>query len=110
MVFILRLYTYALTHCQALLFWHSFDSMLRAMLLTNLLQLILDSDLTRYNNIYIDLWLSVWYNRVYLKALEGNVYSNKDMVMDALGGVMMGAAFIVMWIVGAYADLATVGF
>ena len=84
--------------------------MLRAMLLTNLLQLILDSDLTRYNNIYIDLWLSVWYNRVYLKALEGNVYSNKDMVMDAIGGVVMGAAFILLWCAGAIADLATVGF
>jgi len=84
--------------------------MLRALLLTNLLQLVFDSDLTRYNNIYVDMTSALWYNRVYLKALEGNVYSNKDMVMDALGGVMMGAAFIVMWIVGAYADLATVGF
>jgi len=109
-VFILRLYTYALTHCQALLFWHSFDSMLRALLLTNLLQVVFDIDLTTLNNIYVDMRLTLWYNRVYLKALEGNVYSKKDMWMDALGGVMMGAAFIVMWIVGAYADLATVGF
>ena len=52
----------------------------------------------------------MWYNRVYLKALEGNVYSNKDMVMDALGGVAMGAAFLVLWCLGAMMDLATVGF
>ena len=110
MVFFLRLYTYTLTHCQALLFWHSFDSMLRAMLLTNLLQLVFDIDLTRYINIYIDLRASVWYNKTYLKALEGNVYSDKDMVMDAIGGVMMGAAFILLWCAGAVADLAIVGF
>jgi len=84
--------------------------MLRALLLTNLLQLVFDIDLTTLNNIYIDLRLSVWYNRVYLKALEGNMYSNKDMVMDAIGGVMMGAAFILLWCAGAIADLATVGF
>jgi len=84
--------------------------MLRALLLTNLLQLVFDSDLTRYINIYVDLWRSVWYNRVHLKALEGNVYSDKDMVMDAIGGVMMGAAFILLWCAGAVADLATVGF
>jgi len=38
------------------------------------------------------------------------VYSDKDMVMDAIGGVMMGAAFILLWCAGAIADLATVGF
>ena len=84
--------------------------MLRAMLLTSLLQLVFDIDLTRYINIYIDLRASVWYNRVYLKALEGNVYNKKDQVMDALGGVAIGVAFIILWIAAAKADLATVGF
>ena len=52
---------------------------------------------------------ALWYNRVYLKALEGNVYSKKDMWMDALGGVAMGAAFLILYIVASIADLAIVG-
>ena len=84
--------------------------MLRALLLTNLLQLVFDRDLTTLINIYVDMRSALWYNRVYLKALEGNVYSNKDMWMDALGGVLMGMAFLMMWCAGAIMDLATVGF
>tara|TARA_R110002012_G_scaffold97121_3_gene233536 strand:+ start:1215 stop:1469 length:255 start_codon:yes stop_codon:yes gene_type:complete len=84
--------------------------MLRALLLTNLLQLVFDRDLTTLINIYVDMRSALWYNRVYLKALEGNVYSKKDMWMDALGGVAMGAAFIMLWCAGAMLDLVTVGF
>ena len=84
--------------------------MLRALLLTNLLQLVFDRDLTTFINIYVDIRLTLWYNRVYFKALEGNVYSKKDMWMDALGGVAMGAAFLILYVVASMADLATVGF
>ena len=84
--------------------------MLRALLLTNLLQLVFDRELTTFINIYVDMRSTLWYNRVYLKALEGNVYSKKDQVMDALGGVAIGVAFIILWIAAAKADLATVGF
>ena len=87
-----------LTACSVHCFWQTFYNS------------FFDSDLTTYINIYVDLRSAVWYNRVYLKALEGNVYSNKDMVMDALGGVAMGAAFLVLWCLGAMMDLATVGF
>ena len=38
------------------------------------------------------------------------MYTNKDMVMDAIGGVVVGAAFILLWCAGAMMDLATVGF
>ena len=69
-----------------------------------------DIDLTTLNNICVDMRLTLWYNRVYLKALEGNVYSKKDMWMDALGGVAMGAAFLILYVVASMADLATVGF
>lgn len=84
--------------------------MLRALLLTNLLQLVFDRELTTFINIYVDMRSTLWYNRVYLKALEGNVYNKKDQVMDALGGVAIGVAFIILWIAAAKADLATVGF
>ena len=84
--------------------------MLRALLLTNLLQLVFDRELTTLINIYVDMRSALWYNRVYLKALEGNVYSKKDMWMDALGGVAMGVAFIMLWCAGAMLDLVTVGF
>jgi len=83
--------------------------MLRALLLTNLLQLVFDRELTTFINIYVDMRSALWYNRVYLKALEGNVYSKKDMWIDALGGVAMGAAFLILYIVASIADLAIVG-
>ena len=66
--------------------------------------------MTTFINIVVDMRLTLWYNRVYLKALEGNVYSKKDMWIDALGGVAMGAAFLILYVVASMADLATVGF
>ena len=38
------------------------------------------------------------------------MYSKKDMWMDALGGVAMGAACLILYVVASMADLATVGF
>ena len=86
-----------LTACSVHCFWQTFYNS------------FFDSDLTTFINIYVDMQSALWYNRVYLKALEGNVYSNKDMWMDALGGVAMGAAFLILYIAASYADLAIVG-
>jgi len=83
--------------------------MLRACFWQTFYNSFFDSDLTTFINIYVDMRSALWYNRVYLKALEGNVYSKKDMWMDALGGVAMGAAFLILYIVASIADLAIVG-
>ena len=38
------------------------------------------------------------------------MYTIKDQVADACGGIAIGAAFLWLWIVASRADLAIVGF
>jgi hypothetical protein len=38
------------------------------------------------------------------------MYTFKDQVIDAIGGVLMVVGFIMLWCAGAMADLAIVGF
>ena len=42
--------------------------------------------------------------------IGGTMYTIKDQVTDALAGVALAAAFLWLYAVASYADLATTGF